>query len=475
MKEKEPLNITLILAADPRDPLNKKDPFQPLSLAILASVAPENNYTYIDMLWEAEKVDFNTADEIIGISFRETAESRAYEIADEFLKRGKTVILGGVQPTAVPHTAIVHASAVVIGEGEELWPLVLEDYKSKTLKDFYVCSPQKFEAKDRSFYQTEDLPDLQNLPKPMRGLFNQKYDFELTFASRGCPINCDFCTVSYVFGKKMRFRPVDEVVDEIKGFRRFYYLLDDTVFGRPNCYDYYIELYDKIAQLPKRKYWTGQINLDAASSEKGREVIRKAAKAGLVYAAAGVESVNYTTLKDSGSFAKMGINKEDDYLQKMKDNIAFIQSQGIIISGWFAIGYETDTIQTYYDTLKFCEEANILPVFTPVRALSGSRLWDKMEQDGRLQESDLHVSNIRHPKLKDDEIENAMIDTARKGFTFKINLKRILFHFKLFRKSERNWNDAIYKTIFAAITQSRMKGIVFAEIERIENKVGQKF
>ncbi len=475
MEDDKEINITLILAADRRDPLIKKDPFQPLSLPILASVAPNHKYTFIDMLWEADRIDYDTRDEIIGISFRETAESVAYEIADEFLKRGKTVILGGVQPTAVPHTAIKHATAVVIGEGEELWPLVLDDYRTKTLKDFYVCSPQKFDAKEKSFFQTESLPDLKNLPLPIRGLFNQKYDFELTFASRGCPINCDFCTVSFVFGKKMRFKPIDDVVNEIKGFKRFYYLLDDTVFGRPNCYDYYIELYDKIAQLPKRKYWTGQINLDAASSEKGREVISKAAKAGLIYAAAGIESVNYKTLKDSGSYAKMGISQGDDYLQKMKENIAFIQSQGIIISGWFAIGYETDIVQTYYDTLKFCEETNILPVFTPVRALAGSRLWDKMEKDGRLQDSDTHVSNIRHPKMSDEEIEAAMIDTAKKGFTSKENWKRIKFHFNLFRKSERNINTAIYKTIFATITQSRMKGIVFAEVERIENKVEKKF
>ena len=472
---KEELDITLILAEDRNDPLTKRDPFQPLSLPILASVAPDNNYTFIDMLWDADKINYDTKDEIIGISFRETAEPMAYELADEFLKRGKTVILGGVQPTAVPHTALEHASAVVIGEGEELWPLVIEDYRKDALKNFYVCSPQKFDAKGKSFYQTDDLPDLQNLPKPKRSIFKRKYDFELTFASRGCPINCDFCTVSFVFGKKMRFRPIDHVVDEIKGFRRFYYLLDDTVFGRPHCYDYYIELYDKIAQLPKRKYWTGQINLDAANSEKGREVIRKAAKAGLLYAAAGVESVNYKTLKDSGSLAKMGVGKDDDYLKKMKENIAFIQSQGIIISGWFAIGYETDTVQTYYDTLKFCEETNILPVFTPVRALAGSRLWDKMEAEGRLQDSDTHVSNIRHPKLTDDEIEAAMIGSSKMGFTSKMNWKRMKFHFNLFRKSERNLNDAIYKTIFAAITQSRMKGIVFAEIERIENKVGKKF
>ena len=472
MKNRQ-LNISLILASDDKDPLRRRDPFQPLSLPILASLAPEHNYTLIDMLWDWEKVDFDTPDEVIGISYRESAERKAFELGDAFLKRGKTVILGGVQATALPFEAKKHATTVVIGEAEDLWAKVLNDYQNDSLLDFYVCSPQKFDAKGFSFYQTKELPDLQNLPRPKRELFKRKYDFELTFASRGCPINCDFCTVSYVFGKKMRFKPVDDVVEEIKGFRRFYYLLDDTVFGRPHCYDYYIELYDKIAALPKRKYWTGQINLDAASHEKGREVIRKAAKAGLVYAAAGLESVNYQTLKESGSHAKMGIKNADDYLAKMKENIAFIQKQGILISGWFAIGYDTDSIQTYYDTLDFCKETNILPVFTPVRALSGSRLWNKMQAEGRLQTDTGHISNIKHPVLKDEDIFNAVVDTAVKGYDTKTNLRRIRHHFKLFLKSERKLNDAIYKTIFASITQSRMKKIIFEENKRMAGSIGK--
>lgn len=470
---RESLNITLILAAESEDPLRTRDPFQPLSLPILASVAPEHNYTFIDMLSEHDRVDFDTKDEIIGISFRESAERKALELADEFLKRGKTVILGGAQATAIPFIAFEHASAVVVGEAEELWPVLLEDYRKDELKDFYVCSPQKFDAKGHSFYQAESLPDLKNLPKPKRELFRKKYDFELIFAARGCPINCDFCTVSETFGKKMRFKPIDDVLEEIKDVRRFYYLLDDTVFGRPNCYDYYLELYDKIARLPGKKYWTGQINIDAASHEKGREVIRRAARAGLIYAAAGLESINYKTLKSSGSYNKMGIKGSDDYLSKMKENIRFIQDQGIFISGWFAIGYETDSIQTYYDTLNFCLEMNILPVFTPVRALKGSRLWKNMMVEGRLQDADRHISNIPHPVMKDEEILRAVTDTAIKGYETRVNMRRLKFHFRQFRKSETSINDAIYKTIFSAITQNRMKKIIFEENKRMAKRIGK--
>lgn len=467
------MNITLILAADKNDPLIKKDPFMPLSLPILASVAPEHNYTLIDMLWEFDKVDFETKDEIIGISLRQSAEKAAYEMADEFLKRGKTVILGGAQATVVPYVAKEHATAVVVGEGEKLWPILLDDYQKNKLKDFYVCSPEKFEEKAFNVYQLDRLPDLDDLPIPKRSLLKRKYTFDITFASRGCPINCDFCLVSDIFGKKLRFKPVDDVVNDIKQFKGFYYLLDDTVFGRANCYDYYSELYTKIANLPKKNYWTGQANLDAATHDKGQEVIKKAARSGLVYAAVGLESINRQTLEDSGAYAKMGITNKDEYIQKMKESIAFIQAQGISVSGWFAIGYKSDSLQTYYDTLKFCLETNIMPVFTPVRALKGSRLHKKVEADGNLQDLYKHVTNIKHPTLSDEDVLKALMDTAKLGYSWKENWRRTAFHFKLFRKSEKNINDAIYRTIFAMVTQKRMRKIIFGEIKRLEERFGK--
>ena len=466
------MNITLILAAKPDDPLIKKDPFMPLSLAILAAAAPEHTYTLIDMLWEPEKLDFDTSDEIIGISLRKSAEQAAYNIADEFIKRGKTVILGGAQASATPHRAKKHASSVVVGEAEELWSVLLNDYQTKKLNDFYVCSPAKFDAKGQSLYQLENLPELNNLPTPKRSLFKRKYTFDMTFASRGCPINCDFCQVSDFYGKKVRLKPIDDVIKDIKQFKGFYYLIDDTVFGRKKDYDYYIELYDRIAKETKVKYWTGQANLDAAATEKGREVIRKAAKAGLVYAAVGVESINKTTLKDSGAYSKMGIQNTDEYINEMKKHIKFIQDQGIIISGWFALGYETDTVQTYYDTLEFCKETNILPVFSPVMALDNSRLWNRIESENRLQDNNTHVSNIIHPKLSDKEMVHALSDTAIKGYTARVNRKRNWFHAKTFLKSEKNLHRAIYKTIFAAVTQRKMKGIVDGEMKHMKEKFG---
>jgi len=111
------MKITLILASSLTDPLRKNDPFMPLSLPILAGACPGHDYTFIDLLWE-DAVPFDRPVDLVGISMRYTAENRAYEIADEYRRRGVKVVLGGPQPSVVPFRAIQHADAVAVGEAE---------------------------------------------------------------------------------------------------------------------------------------------------------------------------------------------------------------------------------------------------------------------------------------------------------------------------------------------------------------------
>ena len=464
------MRIRLILAAGDHDPMRGNNPFKPLSLTLLAGAAPEHDYELTDMLSETE-LDYDSEVDFVGISVRRSSEEVAFEVADNYRKKGIPVVLGGPQVSANPFVSLSHANVVVIGEGEKLWLQLLEDFAVGKLKEFYVSAPKKFEAGEHSVFQLPDLPSLDNIPKPKRELFSRKYDFELVFSSRGCAINCDFCSVTRLFGSRYRFRPVQDVVDEIANFKGYYYLIDDTVFGRVNTYDYYLELYDKIARLKKRNYWIGQANLDAASHENGREVIRKSVKSGFIYAAIGMESINKKVLQKSGSYSKMGIRKSDDVLQKMKENIRFIQQQGILISAWFAIGYEDDDIETYYNTLDFCLEMNVLPVFTPVQAMQGTDLYDRLKAEGKLQDADKNVTNVPHHSITNRQVIKAMEFVQQKGYNLPAILKRTWFYFKILAgKKDQRVQDVIHKTIFAFITQWRFAKVVRQENETLKKK-----
>jgi len=465
------MKITLILAADFNDPLRNKNPFKPLSLLLLEASAPYHEYVVIDML-DTPEIDYDSKVDLVGISIRKSAEKTGLEVAIQFKNRGIKVVLGGPQVSANPLAAIKHANSVVVGEGEELWPKLLMDIEKNQLKDFYVSAPTKFEANGYSVYQMEKLPSLDIIPKVNRQLFKKKYDFELVFASRGCAINCDFCSVSRLFGSKYRFRPVDDVVNEIASFKGYYYLIDDTVFGRPSTYAYYNELYDKIVKSGKINLWTGQANLDAASNEKGREVIDKAAKSGLIYAAIGMESIHESVLKKSGSYSKMGVSKATNMIDKMKENIRFIQQQGILISAWFAIGYEDDTLDSYDATLQFCLKMNLIPVFTPVHALEGTDLYDRLNIAGKLQDNTGNVTNVAHTSITNEQVIRALENVNRKGFSLLTTFKRTWFYFKIFvRQKDNKVGDVIHKTIFTFITQWRFGKITKLEAEKLKNKV----
>ncbi len=456
------MKIKLILAASLNDPLRKNDPFMPLSLPILAGTAPCHDYTFIDLLWE-DDVRYDEPVDLVGISARYTAENRAYEIADEFRRRGVRVVLGGPQPSVVPFRAIAHADAVAVGEGEELWPVIVRDAEQKALKNFYVCSPGPFDPGKHTIHKVDTYPDLKENTYPIRGIYRKKYVFDTVFAVRGCPVNCDFCTVTEIFGTRFRMKPVADVVKEIDSFNNYYYILDDSVFGKPATYDYYLDLYDAISGLKKKRFWTGQANLDAAADDKGRSVIRKAAESGLLYAAIGMESINPGTLARSGAIRKMGAKSDSDVITTMKDSIRFIQEQGIIVSGWFVIGYEDDDIDTYYRTVDFCREMNVIPVIFPVKALPGTRLYDRLKKEGQLDDSKL--INFRHPSIRDEDIFEALKNVGDAGFSWKEIIRRTRFYLSKFDE------DTIHKTIFALVLQSKLRGAV--DVSKDEFYVGR--
>ncbi|MCG8569559.1 MAG: radical SAM protein [Spirochaetes bacterium] len=452
------MKILLILACAPNDPLKKNDPFMPLSLPILAGSAPNHQYDFVDMLAN-DQINFQKKYDLVGISYRISAQARAFEIADRFRQAGMKVVAGGPQPTCEPSLAAEHFDSVAIGEGEVLWPKILEDVEKKQLKKYYICSPQSFSQPADQVFHVDHFYDLAIEPVPVRKYYKKGYVFDTVFASRGCPVDCDFCAVPAMYGYKNRFRKITDVVAEINTFRNYYYLLDDTVFGRPNCYAYYKELYTEINHLKKKRFWTGQANLNAANDPEGQEVIRLAAQSGLVYAAIGMESIDPEVMKKSGVIKKMGQSSYEDVLAQMKENICFIQEQGIVISGWFVIGYEDDTLESIDRILEFCSETNILPIINPLEALPNTRLYDKLQAENRIS-SETKI-NIKHPTINEDDLIKRIKEAIESGFSFEQIMKRTLFYYKKFKPS-KNIGDIIHKTIFTYIMQSKIKKGVMA-------------
>ncbi len=467
------MKINLIVVAGESDPLRKVNPFMPLSLPILAASAPYHEYVFTDLLWEPyDSIDFNADYDIIGISFRVSATKKAYEIADKFREHNKTVVLGGAQASSVPLKAKQHADAVVIGEGEFLWPIVLQDFENKQLKDFYICSPNKNNDFDGySVYRLENLPELTELPKPIRNLYKGKYTFDMVDTARGCPVDCSFCSVTNIFGKKMRYKNQEKVLEEIQSFGRHFFLVDDTAFGRNDSYNYYLELYKKLQKLPKKRFWIAQANLDAAANPKGREVIKEAARSGLSYVSIGLESINVDNIRETGITSKLGITDKDNPLKELKQNIEFIQNQGIAISGWFTIGLEHDTYDSCMQSLDFCMETNIFPVLNPIQALEGTRYYDELKKENKLIDQQTNVSNVINPAITNEMFVDLMAIAIKKAYTTQQIIKRTRFYYKKIKALKQGSFNLIHSTILIYMTQLKLRKVLKQELSRFSLRI----
>src|SRR3972149_4582148 len=141
--------------------------------------------------------------------------------ADEIRSRGKKVVLGGFHVSHLPEEALNHADAVVIGEVDRIWEEVVKDFRESRLK---------------RIYKDDELVSLSEIRVPRRDLVKEKgYLFTNTIqTTRGCPFQCEFCSVSSFFGRSYRTRPIPVVMEELTRLRQesvFLFLVDDNLVG----------------------------------------------------------------------------------------------------------------------------------------------------------------------------------------------------------------------------------------------------
>ncbi len=328
----------------------------PLNLLYVAALTPKDvEITLTDE--HVDKIDFEEKVDLVGITSLTVTAPRAYEIADEFRKRGIKVVLGGIHASALPQEAIRHADAVVIGEAENLWPQVIEDFTKERLK---------------KFYQSSQKPNLENLPVPRRDLLQGKRYVTKNFiqTTRGCPFDCDFCSVSMFFDKKHRFRPVRDVIKEIESLRgNFIIFADDNIVAHTT---YAKDLFKSL--VPCKKRWASQAALTMAQDE---ELLRLAARSGCEWVYIGFESLS-----------DIGLKKFKKYIN-LKEGIKRLKSYGIRIEGSFVFGFDSDDEKVFARTLKFAQESRLdTATFHLLTPLPGTKLYEKLEKENRIVERD---------------------------------------------------------------------------------------
>lgn len=378
--------------------------FVRLNLPTIAALTPVDwDVEVLDARVKA--IDYGAKVDLVGITGLTSEIPSAYAIADGFRKAGTKVVMGGVHVSALPEEALLHADSVVIGEAELVWQRLLEDFSKGEL---------------RQRYRAERLCDMGDMAIPRRGLLDRKMfgsGFNTLQATRGCPFNCDYCTVTAFFGNKFRVRPVDSVIEEIRGLEaKELFFMDDNIVGKPA---YARELFEKL--IPLKVKWGSQASITMA---KDPELLRLYSRSGGRYAFIGFESLSQKNLDKM----RKSWNSAKDY----KEAIKRIHDAGINIIGSFVFGLDEDDRTVFQDTFDFIMEANIdaaqFHILTP---LPGTVTYAALEGEGRITDRDwekYHTGEVVFkPKgMTDEELQRGYYWIFRNTYSVKNILKRSL-------------------------------------------------
>ena len=341
-----------------------------LALILLAALTPEEDEVdYIEVADLAEMTDVPTHYDFVGISSYTAMAYEMYELADRFRAAGVPVVLGGLHASFAVDEASEHADAVCAGEGETIWPRIVADFRHGGKA---ALQPVYREAAPGTY-------DLANSPMPRFELLrNRPYNRITVQTVRGCPLDCEFCGASKLYGPKYRRKPVAKVVAEIErikeiwGDNAFFELADDNSFAHPV---WSREFLHAIRDLDLR--WFTETDISIADND---DILQLLADSGCRQILIGLESVNPGSL-DGIDRSNWKYRRREQYI----DAIRKIQSYGVTVNGCFIVGNDADDPSVFESLRDFISKSELLEAqVTVLTPFPGTRLLQRLRDEGRL-------------------------------------------------------------------------------------------
>jgi radical SAM superfamily enzyme YgiQ (UPF0313 family) len=389
--------------------------FVGLAFPLLAALTPPD--------WEVEVcieliegIPFDTDADVVGIGGMGQSTRRGIDLAKEFRRRGKIVIMGGPMVTIAPQLAAPFCDSIVQGSAETVWADVLDDLKHGRLKAIY----------------NRDLETL-SLPLPKYEVILDKRigDFLPVQAARGCVHSCRFCTIYCMYRNKYFRRRIPEVIRDIRhvkslGFRKFL-LLDDNIMSDRA---FMLELCREIRRLDMR--WMSQCVIDIG---RDPELLAAARDSGCTLLSFGLESISKRSLE--------GVNKgwarPDDYAALIET----LTAAGIDVASEMIVGMDSDTLESLRATIDFVAQTRIVaPKFYLMTPIPGTDLFEEMQRQGRILTDDLLAMTsstpvISHPAMTTEELGAIYWEIYDRLYTVSMILRRTVLHKYFFRAPSR--------------------------------------
>jgi len=333
-----------------------------LGLLVIAALTSEEwDITYIDE--HHLSINFDDNYDVVGISCMTQQVDRGCEISRRFRSRGITTVAGGIHTTVLPEDVQDDFDSIIIGEGELLWPIFLNDWRNGVCKKMY--------REERA-----GCYDINESPIPRYDLIKDYPYSTITInTSRGCNHDCSFCAASRVYGSVYRRKDNHQIIQEIKAAKHYFpdcYIL----FGDDNIF---LSREDSKELLRQMKgldiHWAAQTDISIA--EDG-ELLDLMAGSGCIWVVIGLESICENNLKNVEAWKANRVHKYKIYIQT-------IQEHGIGVMGAFVFGLDHDDMEMAEKTISFINECNLygIHVTTPT-PFPGTRYRLEMGAQDRL-------------------------------------------------------------------------------------------
>ncbi len=400
-----------------------------LGLPILARALKNKGFEvdlYVKQLTKTEIKKIISEAYMVGLSSTSSTSTKAYEYADIFKKHNIPVVLGGSHFTFLPDEALDHADFVIRGEGESSFLELIDEIEGS--KEYHKINGLSYSMNDKKIHNPDrellcnldevPFPDFSNMKLPK----GKKLSIKPLQTTRGCPFNCTFCSVTPMFGKRMRTRSIENVLEELRSYKNLHeetmFFYDDNFTGNKRFTKELLNRMIETNLLPRS--WSAQVRSDLKNDPELLDLMQKAHCSGVYI---GFESINPDTLKN---IKKSQSNKD------IEDSIDAIHQRNIEIHGMFFFGEDNDKKESITETVKFCLKNKIESIqFLVLTPLPGTELYKKYDEEKKIHNYDWKFYDAQHvvhyPKnIHSYDLQKLVFNGMQKFYSFKRALNSIL-------------------------------------------------
>jgi radical SAM superfamily enzyme YgiQ (UPF0313 family) len=413
--------------------VSKKSSEPPLGLITVAAMLPQ--------WWSKKLIDMNVSDlkdehllwaDYLFISAMNIQRKSFEKVVSRAREFNIPVVAGGPMVTTdyKDFSGIDH---FILNEAEITLP--------SFVKDLLAGHPQKI-------YQTTEFPDLDNTPAPLWQLLEMKKYANMSIQySRGCPYNCEFCSITLLNGHRPRIKSPAQFLYELQtlynyGWRGGIFVVDDNFIGnkkqlKKELLPALVEWMDE-HQHPFTFGTEASINL--ADDD---ELMQLMVQAGFDHAFIGIESPNISSLQECG--------KAQNLKHNMLDSIKKMHASGLRVSGGFIIGFDNDPLDIFEQQINFIRNSGIVTAMIGLlNAPTGTRLFERLKKENRIKQimsGDNMDGSINFiPKMSYQKLASGykkVLQTIYNPKEYYERVKRFLNEYKpqINRNTDITWSD----------------------------------